>query len=58
MTSKQIIKHFDLKRPIYYQTAKYGHFGIVNNAHPWENTDKTDVFKKAFLNPHVEMQKV
>ncbi|MDD5946018.1 MAG: methionine adenosyltransferase [Clostridia bacterium] len=41
-----IIKNFDLRRPIYKQTAAYGHFGRSDLDLPWENTDKTDVFKK------------
>ncbi|MBO8435169.1 MAG: methionine adenosyltransferase [Tyzzerella sp.] len=40
-----IIKAFDLRRPIYKQTAAYGHFGRNDLDLPWEKTDKTDVFK-------------
>ncbi len=43
-----IIKNFDLRRPIYKQTAAYGHFGRSDIDVPWEKTDKTDVFKKAY----------
>ena len=42
-----IIKAFDLRRPIYKQTAAYGHFGRNDLDLPWEKTDKTDVFKSA-----------
>ncbi|MDO4301350.1 MAG: methionine adenosyltransferase [Clostridia bacterium] len=42
-----IIKNFDLRRPIYKQTAAYGHFGRSDINVPWEKTDKADVFKKA-----------
>ncbi len=42
-----IIKNFDLRRPIYKQTAAYGHFGRSDINVPWEKTDKTDIFKKA-----------
>lgn len=42
-----IIESFDLRRPIYKQTAAYGHFGRSDINVPWEKTDKTDVFKKA-----------
>lgn len=42
-----IIKNFDLRRPIYKQTAAYGHFGRTDIDVPWEKTDKTDVFKNA-----------
>jgi len=41
-----IIKYFDLKRPIYKQTAAYGHFGRLDLDLPWEKTDKVDVLKK------------
>lgn len=42
-----IIKNFDLRRPIYKQTAAYGHFGRTDIDVPWEKTDKTQVFKDA-----------
>jgi S-adenosylmethionine synthetase len=35
-----IIKTLDLKRPIYHQTAAYGHFGRDNPSFTWENTHK------------------
>ena len=38
LSVKGIIGKFDLKRPIYQQTAKYGHFGY--NDYPWERIDK------------------
>ena len=41
-----IIKHFDLKRPIYKQTAAYGHFGRDDLDLPWEKLDMVDVLKK------------
>ena len=41
-----IIKMLDLRRPIYKQTAAYGHFGRDDLNLPWEATDKTDVLKK------------
>ena len=40
-----IIDTFDLRRPIYAQTAAYGHFGRTDIDLPWEKTDKKDVFK-------------
>lgn len=40
-----IIKNFDLRRPIYKQTAAYGHFGRNDIDVPWEKIDKVDVFK-------------
>ena len=41
-----IIKMLDLRRPIYKQTAAYGHFGRNDLDLPWEKTDKTDLLKK------------
>ena len=38
-----IINHFDLRRPIYRQTAAYGHFGRNDLDLPWENTDKAEI---------------
>lgn len=45
-----IIKNLDLQRPIYKQTAAYGHFGREDLDLPWERTDKKDVLKKALDN--------
>ncbi len=42
-----IIKMLDLRRPIYAQTAAYGHFGRTDIDLPWERTDKADILKKA-----------
>lgn len=41
-----IIKMLDLRRPIYKQTAAYGHFGRNDLDLPWEKLDKTDDLKK------------
>ena len=41
-----IIKMLDLRRPIYKQTAAYGHFGRTDLDLPWERTDKVEVLKK------------
>lgn len=41
-----IIKMLDLRRPIYRQTAAYGHFGRNDLDLPWERLDKVDVLKK------------
>ncbi|MGE5702151.1 MAG: methionine adenosyltransferase [Clostridia bacterium] len=41
-----IIKQLDLRRPIYKQTAAYGHFGRNDLNVPWEQTDKADDLKK------------
>jgi S-adenosylmethionine synthetase len=40
-----IIRYFDLRRPIYRQTATYGHFGRDDLELPWERTDKAAVLK-------------
>ena len=42
-----IIKMLDLRRPIYKQTAAYGHFGRIDVDLPWERTDKAEVLKAA-----------
>ena len=41
-----IIKMLDLRRPIYKQTAAYGHFGRHDVDLPWEKLDKVDTLKK------------
>ena len=41
-----IIKMLDLRRPIYKQTAAYGHFGRTDVDLPWEHTDKADDLRK------------
>ena len=41
-----IIKMLDLRRPIYKQTAAYGHFGRNDLDLPWEKLNKVDVLKK------------
>ena len=41
-----IIKMLDMGRPIYKQTAAYGHFGRTDLDLPWERLDKVDVLKK------------
>ena len=40
-----IIKMLDLRRPIYKQTAAYGHFGRTDVDLPWEKTDKAELLK-------------
>jgi len=42
-----IIKMLDLRRPIYKQTAAYGHFGRNDLDLPWERLDKVDILKAA-----------
>ncbi len=42
-----IIHHLDLRRPIYKQTASYGHFGRTDLDLPWEKTDKAEALRAA-----------
>jgi S-adenosylmethionine synthetase len=42
-----IIHHLDLRRPIYRQTAAYGHFGRPDLDLPWERLDKVDALRNA-----------
>ncbi len=44
---KGLIDMLDLKRPIYRDTAAYGHFGREDADFPWERTDKADLLKDA-----------
>ena len=39
---KEIIDHLDLRRPIYRETARHGHFGRSEPAFTWERTDRAD----------------
>ena len=41
-----IVQDLDLKRPIYAQTASYGHFGRSDLDLPWEKLDRVDILKK------------
>jgi S-adenosylmethionine synthetase len=41
-----IIRDFNLRRPIFRQTAAYGHFGRNDLDLPWEKTDKAAILKK------------
>ncbi len=41
-----IIKMLDLRRPIYHQTAAYGHFGRTDIDLPWEKTDRAEELRK------------
>ena len=42
-----IIKDLDLLRPIYRQTAAYGHFGRTDLALPWESLERVDALREA-----------
>ena len=41
-----IIRTLDLRRPIYRQTATYGHFGRIDLDLPWERTDKAEILRE------------
>ena len=47
-----IIKMLDLRRPIYKQTAAYGHFGRTDVDLPWEYLDKVETLKKYLCNSY------
>jgi S-adenosylmethionine synthetase len=50
LTPRGIIKHLDMLRPIYKQTARHGHFGRIPGADggfSWEKTDRADILRKA-----------
>ncbi|MDP9172698.1 MAG: methionine adenosyltransferase [Planctomycetota bacterium] len=50
LTPRGIIKHLDLLRPIYKQTARHGHFGRIptrDGGFSWEKTDKAETLAKA-----------
>ena len=48
-----IIKMLDLRRPIYKQTAAYGHFGRTDVDLPWEKLDKADALKAYLSNKNI-----
>lgn len=45
LTPKGIIESLNLRRPIYKETAKFGHFGRTGDAFSWENTDKAETLR-------------
>jgi S-adenosylmethionine synthetase len=47
LTPKAIIETLDLRRPIYRDTAAYGHFGRKGAGFTWEKTDRADALRKA-----------
>ena len=47
MTPKEIISELKLRRPIYRQTAAYGHFGRSGDGFTWEVTDKAEALRTA-----------
>ncbi len=48
LTPAGIIRHLDLRRPIYAATTAYGHFGREDQGFPWEKLDKVADLKSAF----------
>ena len=44
---RAIIRDLKLRRPIYRQTAAYGHFGRDDIDLPWEKTDRADALRRA-----------
>lgn len=47
LTPKAIIETLDLRRPIYKATARFGHFGRVNDEFSWEKTDRAETLRSA-----------
>ena len=47
LNPKGIIETLDLRRPIYKQTARFGHFGRLNGEFSWEKTDKAEALRSA-----------
>jgi len=47
LTPKGIIETLDLRRPIYFPTAAYGHFGRTGPGFTWERADKADALRSA-----------
>jgi S-adenosylmethionine synthetase len=47
LTPKAIIEALDLRRPIYKMTARFGHFGRMNDEFSWEKTDKAEALRTA-----------
>ena len=47
LTPKGIIESLNLRRPVYRETARHGHFGRKGAGFTWERTDKAEALKKA-----------
>lgn len=50
LTPKGIIETLDLRRPIFKETAKFGHFGRTGDGFTWEKTDKADALLGSLSN--------
>ncbi|HNU06904.1 MAG TPA: methionine adenosyltransferase [Pyrinomonadaceae bacterium] len=49
LTPREIIETLELRRPIYRQTAKFGHFGRTDGEFSWERTDKAEALRAEAL---------
>jgi S-adenosylmethionine synthetase len=58
MTPKGIIETLKLRRPIYRQTAAYGHFGRTEKGFEWEKTDKAAALREEVLGKGAKAKKV
>ena len=47
LTPAAIIETLDLRRPIYKMTARFGHFGRLNDEFSWERTDKAEILRSS-----------
>jgi S-adenosylmethionine synthetase len=47
LTPRAIIKYLDLRRPIYKETARHGHFGRTGPNFTWERIDRVDKLRRA-----------
>jgi S-adenosylmethionine synthetase len=57
MTPKGIIDTLKLRRPIYRQTAAYGHFGRTEKGFEWEKTDKAEALREEVLGKGAKSKK-
>ena len=57
MTPKGIIDTLKLRRPIYRQTAAYGHFGRTEKGFEWEKTDKAQALREEVLGKNAKGKK-
>ncbi len=57
MTPKGIIETLKLRRPIYRQTAAYGHFGRTEKGFEWEKTDKAEALREEVLGKGAKAKK-
>ncbi|MGB6821021.1 MAG: methionine adenosyltransferase domain-containing protein, partial [Candidatus Acidiferrales bacterium] len=53
LTPRGIIETLNLRRPIYRETASYGHFGRTGSGFTWELTDRADAIRKGAGLPSV-----